>query len=70
MDALHQGEWVTLRAVCSPEVMALWANGQLLVVAHDAEPYTEGQVGLFVNTLEKDHLEVWFDGFRLWELQP
>ncbi len=70
MDALHQGEWVTLRAVCSPEVMALWANGQVLVAAQDADPYAEGQVGLFVNTLEKDHLEVWFDGFRLWELQP
>ena len=68
---LQQGQWITVTAVCDRGRLALWANGQFLIQGIDTEqPYRDGQVGLFVNTLDDPDLLVEFDNFALWELRP
>ncbi len=68
---LQRGDWLTVQVLCDGDHLALWAEGTLLVKAIDNdEPYTRGQVGMFVNTLSEDDLRVEFDDFALWEIAP
>ena len=68
-DAIRTGTQLNLiAAVCSYNRLALFANGELLTEVIDDELET-GQVGVIAGTFEGGGTEVFFDNFRVKEVE-